>query len=318
MQKMKTTITGLLALAIFAGCSNDENLPGGNDSDGRVAIRVSSNIDVTDGVKKTSTRAADDKWNADDEIGIFMLNGTSVDEYRNIPYITTSGNGSFAPLADGTVIYLPVDGSGRDFVAYYPHKDAATDGNYTIDLTEQDDQSAIDFMTSEKANVEHSKVQGISKSDPDVKFRFSHRLAKLRLNIETGAGFKGDHSELAGLTVELTGQQTTGTYNVLADDAIAIVPANETVPLHTEENGRSAEAIVFPSNDYSGMAFSFKVAGHDKPYIWNLSESTEATNFEEGKEYIYNIVINKTEINVTATIKSWESGNGDGENGSAE
>ena len=26
----------------------------------------------------------------------------------------------------------------------------------------------------------------------------------------------------------------------------------------------------------------------------------------------------KTEINVTATIKSWESGNGDGENGSAE
>lgn len=54
------TITGLLALAVFAGCNNDENLPGGNDSDSRVALQVTSGI---------QTRAYDDQWEANDAIG---------------------------------------------------------------------------------------------------------------------------------------------------------------------------------------------------------------------------------------------------------
>lgn len=304
--KMTFPVLAAMTLA-FAGCNKDENLPGGNP-DGRVAIRVSSDIDVEGKVQKAGTRAVDDQWEREDAIGIFMLNGTTP-EKSNIAYNTTNGS-AFSPVDE--TIYLPVETPlERDFVAYYPYTGTLNDNAYTINLADQTDQSAIDFMTS-------AKVTGVTKNNPDVDFIFHHRLAKLRLNITAQDGFNPDQSELAGLIIELTGQQTTGTYNVLTDNTVAIVPANGIITLNTAGNGQTAEAIVFPSENYDNMAFKFTVDGHAEPYIWNLSESTKATKFEEGREYIYNITINRTGINVTATIKPWDKGNGDGETGSAE
>lgn len=302
----------ILSLPVFAavtlalaGCSQEANTPE-KENDSRVPVRVSSDIEVS--------RAVDNAWEEDDAIGIFMLNNDAMDTYSNVEYITPETNGAFAPADQ--VIYLPVDGTARDFVAYYPYQSNMTDNNYSIDLSNQADQSAIDFMTSEKENGANSTVEGINKTSPEVNFRFHHRLSKLRLNINTGAGFIGDNSELAGMTVKLTNQQTTGIYNVLTDNAVAITPGDNTIGLLTAANGRTAEAIVFPSNDYTGMQFEFHVIGHE-PYKWSLSEST-ATKFEEGKSYIYNITINKTGISVSSTIENWVDGNGSGEDGSAE
>ena len=302
----------ILSLPVFAavtlalaGCSQESNTPE-KENDSRVPVRVSSNIEVS--------RAVDNAWEEDDAIGIFMLNNDAVDTYSNVEYITPETNGAFAPADQ--VIYLPVDGTARDFVAYYPYQSSMANDIYSIDLTNQADQSAIDFMTSDKANGANSKVADIDKTSPEVNFRFHHRLSKLRLNIKTGAGFAGDNSELAGMTVKLTNQQTTGTYNVLTGDAVTITPGSNTIELLTAANGQSAEAIVFPSNAYTGMQFEFHVPNH-KPYIWELSEST-ATKFEEGKSYIYNITINKTEVIVSSTIENWVDGNGAGEDGSAE
>ena len=302
----------ILSLPVFAavtlalaGCNQESNTPE-KEYDSRVPVRVSSNIEVS--------RAVNATWEEDDAIGIFMLNSDAVDTYSNVEYTTPETDGAFAPKDQ--VIYLPVDGTARDFVAYYPYQSSMADDIYSIDLTDQADQSAIDFMTSEKDNGEYSTVTGIDKTSPEVNFRFHHRLSKLRLNIKTGAGFAGDNSELAGMTVKLTNQQTTGIYNVLTDNAVTITPGDNTIGLLTAADGQSAEAIVFPSNDYTGMQFEFHVIGHE-PYKWSLSEST-ATKFEEGKSYIYNITINKTGVSVSSTIENWVDGNGAGETGSAE
>lgn len=313
MRITKQTIPALVALTLaFAGCNQDENLPGGaeNNND-RVAIRVSSNIDVTDGVmKKTITRVADNKWAENDQIGIIMLNGTEVDTYANIPYETASEDGNFAPLANGEVIYLPVDGSDRNFVAYYPYRDLTNDDTYGINLSDQSLQEDIDFMTA-------GKVEGINKTAPTVNFRFRHRLCKLRLTIGVDESFTG-LSALEDLKVELTGQRTEGSYNVLTDDAMPTTKGNSTIELKTAANGQSAEAIVFPSEDFNDMQLKFYVKDETTPYTWDLTESKKAEKFEEGKEYIYNITIKKTGINVTATIEEWGEGNGEGETGDAE
>lgn len=320
MQKMKVTITGLLALAVFAGCSNDENLPGGNDNGSRVALRVTSGI---------QTRAYDDQWEANDAIGIFALMPGTTEIATDETSGTAQGNrqystlenalGTFNPADENATIYLPVDGSTRDFIAYYPYKPEMAGSTYKIDLSNQAEQKNIDFMVSTTQQAEgSSKTKGISKTDPSVQFRFEHKLSKVRLNIETGAGFNGNHSELAGMTVALTGQQTTADFGVLTDDKVAIAKGYEGIDLLTAENGRTSEGIVMPSNDYDGMRFEFHVKGHVQPYVWELNNSEKATRFEPGKEYIYNITIHKTAIEVTATIKDWEQGNADGESGSAE
>lgn len=316
---MKVTITGLLALTVFAGCSNDENQLGGNDSDSRVALQVTSGI---------QTRAYDDQWEANDAIGIFALMPGTTEIATDETSGTAQGNrqystlenalGTFNPADENATIYLPVDGSTRDFTAYYPYKPEMAGSTYKIDLSNQAEQKNIDFMVSTTQQAEgSSKTKGISKTDPSVQFRFEHKLSKVRLNIETGNGFAGNHSELAGMTVALTGQQTTADFDVLTDDEVAIAKGYEGIDLLTAENGRTSEGIVMPSNDYDGMQFEFRIEGHE-PYVWELKQSVNATRFDPGKEYIYNITIHKTAIEVTATIKDWEQGNGDGESGDAE
>lgn len=317
---MKVTITGLLALAVFAGCSNDENLPGGNDNNGRVALQVTSGI---------QTRAYDDQWEAGDAIGIFALMPGTTEIATDETSGTAQGNrkystlenalGMFNPADENATIYLPVDGSTRDFIAYYPYQPKMAGSTYKIDLTTQKPQKSIDFMVSTTEQAEGSShTTGISKIDPAVQFRFGHKLSKVRLNIETGAGFKGDHSELMKMEVALTGQQTTADFDILTDDEVTITNGYESIDLFTAENGRTSEGIVMPSNDYDGMQFEFHVKGHGQPYVWELNKSEKATRFDPGKEYIYNITIHKTAIEVTATIKDWEQGNGDGESGDAE
>ena len=314
MKTAQLSLSALLALTLsLIGCSNDENLPGG-ENDGRVAIRVSSNIDVTDGTSKPGTRAANDAWEANDAIGIFMLNGSTADTYSNIAYTTADGNGTFTPQS--TTIFLPVDGNGRDFVAYYPYQSSMSGSSYSIDLSSQTDQSAIDLMTSEKENGENSTVKGITKSAPAVKFRFHHRLCKLSLSIKAGTGLTA--ADLSGLTITLGGQKTAGTFDVLTSGAVtATGEGNQTVTLKTAADGQASEAIVMPSDDFSGMALTFATT-NSGTYKWNVS-STSATKFEAGKVYKFNITINKTGISVTATIEDWGAGNGEsGEDGSAE
>lgn len=316
MKTIRPILLGLLAFPVlFAGCSQDTDLPAGNDD--RVAIRVSSNISVNNQVQRAGTRAVDDTWEGSDAIGIFAVPLASAEEYANRKYTTANGSGSFSATPD-QVIYLPVDGSGRDFVAYYPYSGTMTGSEYAINLADQTQQNTIDFMASERTDGTNSKVTGITKADPTVKFRFHHKLAKLRLNIETGSGFISDNSELTGLKVEITGQPTTGTFDVLESDAVTATNNSQTITLLTATDGTKAEGIVFPSEDYAGMLLVFTVQGHGEPYRWNLSEST-AEKFEAGKEYIYNIKINKTGIGVTSTIEPWQPGNGEGgEPGSAE
>lgn len=321
MKKKIFLSAGAAACTLFlAGCSTEEIPSGGNDNNGRVALQVTSGI---------QTRAYDDRWEANDAIGIFaLMSGTTeiaTDEtsgtaQRNRQYTTAESSlGTFNPADDNATIYLPVDGSTRDFIAYYPYKPEMAGSTYKIDLSNQAEQKNIDFMVSTTQQAEgSSKTKGISKTDPSVQFRFEHKLSKVRLNIETGNGFAGNHSELAGMTVALTGQQTTADFDVLTDDEVTIAKGYEGIDLLTAENGRTSEGIVMPSYDYDGMRFEFHVKGHVQPYVWELNNSEKATRFDPGKEYIYNITIHKTAIEVTATIKDWEAGNGDGESGSAE
>lgn len=290
---------------LAASCSNDDDLPGGNDNDGRVALQVSSGI---------QTRAFDNLWEAGDQIGIFMLGSgqnTVADGYGNVPYLVASagaGGKAFAPVSE--VIYFPTDGSKRDFTAYYPYSaDKVTEGVYSIDLTEQDPQKDIDFMLA-------GKVTDKSRTDANVSFQFAHKLVKIVMDIKPGDGVTAD--DLKNVAVSLTGQPTAGTFDVLnGQNVTATSTDKKAISLLADADGTRAEGIVFPSADYSGMNFVFTTPAIGN-YEWALSQSAKADKFEAGKKYLYTITVNKTGINVTASITDWLPGNGLGESGDAE
>ena len=263
-------------------------------------------LQVTSGIQ---TRAFDDHWEENDPIGIFgFTQGDAPMEYSNVRYVTKSGNGTFTP--DGSTIYLPTDDSSLDFVAYYPHTTSLTfDGIYAVDVTNQSDQGNIDLMAAGK--------QSAYRINPKVAFNFEHKLSKIEFTFKAGDGMAA--SELAGMTVQLTGQQPKATFDVTQPDGAVNVGTDNPImlTLNTASDGMSAEGILLPNESLDNMTLHLVLADKSNFFIWNLNEST-AQKFEAGHKYVYNITVNRSGLGVTSTIADWEEGNGpDGESGNA-
>ena len=79
-----------------------------------------------------------------DAIGVFMLEsgGTRIaDNASKRKYVTSAGNGSFAPADGSAVIYYPADQRGVDFIAYYPYAGAMQGFAYPVDVSDQTTQA---------------------------------------------------------------------------------------------------------------------------------------------------------------------------------
>ena len=295
----KAISTFTLAALLLTACSEEE-MP---MDDARVALQVTSGI---------QTRAYDDQWEADDRIGIFgHPQDADQTAWSNVQYVTSNdgSNGSFAPAPDELTIYLPVNGSGVDFVAYYPYTATLTDGVYAVDVTEQGDLSAIDLMAAGE--------QTADCINPKVRFNFEHKLSKIEFTFKAGDGMAA--SELAGMTVQLTGQQPKATFDVTQPDGAVNVGTDNPImlTLNTASDGMSAEGILLPNESLDNMTLHLVLADKSNFFIWNLNEST-AQKFEAGHKYVYNITVNRSGLGVTSTIADWEEGNGpDGESGNA-
>lgn len=299
------------AMLLPAGCSNDSetNAP---DSNGRVPLKVTGCINV-------QTRAHDAQWDKGDQIGIYMYAAgtTSIAEgATNIPYRKADTGNGFAPVPDGTTIYFPIDGSNVDFHAWYPYQDVGS-SEWTADLTNQNSQAALDLMTADAKSDTQEGGIAYNKENFTVALDFRHRLTKLQLNITPGSGISA--GDLEGLKVELTRQWKTVTYDP-GFDALGFTQEFAAIPLLTAADGTSAEAILFPDNLThkplnTGRQLVFTLKGTGEVFRWDIP--TEKS-FNAGDKNIYDITINRTALDVTATISDWNKGNDAGEPGSAE
>ena len=282
-----TLLAGSLSLT---SCNDEETM----QTDARVALQVTSGI---------QTRAYDDQWEKGDEIGIFGFTqgDAPTQAYTNVRYVTTGGDGAFTP--DGTTIYLPTDGSSLDFVAYYPHTTDLENGIYTVDVEDQSDLSTIDLMAA--------GMQTANRINNTVTFNFEHKLSKIVLTFKPGDGMA--LSELTGMKVQLTNQQTLATFDVTQPDGEVVVGTNTpaTLTLNTDADGTSSEGIVLPSANFDGMTLHLELSDGGSFFNWNLNKSQNADKFEAGKKYVYDITVNRSGLGVTATITDWTPGNGE-------
>lgn len=301
--KRKFILCTLFGSFLLAGtsCSNDSDPD--KISNGPVALQITGGI---------QTRAYADTWEAGDAIGIYMLNRETA-EASNKKYATAAGgtNGAFAPSTTGQTVYFPVDGSTRDFTAYYPYAAMGTAHLYAVDLTVQSPQKAIDLMAA-------AKVTGKSKADPAAAFVFEHKLVKIEVEFK-GDGASITNDQLAGTVVKITGQQTAGTYDVVTGGEVSVTAGSAT-DIALPVTNLKAEGIVLPNTDTAGMLLTFAVpAPVDHTFTWAIKEAPKSQLFEAGRKYLYTITIAKTGLTVTSTVTDWTPGNGqEGETGNAE
>lgn len=287
----KKTCFVMLAALMLAGCSNeiDEQVM---DSK-RVPLQINGDINML------MTRAADDHWDDNDAIGVYMVNAENgiVGNVSNYRYTVVKGgqNCTFIPADENNTAYFPESVDAVNVVAYYPQGNV-DENKLSLDLANQKEQPKIDLMSA--------KAENASKSSPTVNLEFKHRLTKLFFKIE------GDVNT-DGINATISNQYTKIQYDIL-NDKLLIADGSEKeniVMKYWNLDGgtnRFVEAIVLPNDENNSAVdrqLTFKLNGK------NFSASIDKnTVFKAGKKYTYKVTFTKEgSVNIQgAGIANWD------------
>lgn len=293
----------LFFISLLFSCSPEDRYVD-NEEDERVMVRFGAavgdislpDIPDTDNNAGTRTIAEKEVWKINDSIGIFMLaeNAIAIENNilngsDNLQYKAKNDQSSvseFLPASSNEVIYYPQDVSKVKFIAYYPYR-ATPDTDsyiYKVDISDQSEQSAIDFLYS-------NNVTGYAENDGVVNLKFKHKLCRIVLNLHIGnsgmtyAEFSGLQSSdvvFSNLNVRAKIDLATGT----------ITPSNYPQlfsPLKTEPPAGvdlQFVAIVIPENVGSGckIMFDFKKVGETYEFV-----IPSGTQFKSGEQVTYEL-----------------------------
>src|SRR5690554_1941515 len=151
------SLLGSVMLAVLAiSCTNEDfNTPPVNEAD---AVVISGGVTT---LSTLSTRAADAAWDANDRIGITMLQQATnnvFNSYSNRDYVTIGGDGSFAANIESNKMYYPIDGSDVTFKAYYPYAGLTNYPHFPLDVSGQATLADKDLMTAVHTNTDGTTV----------------------------------------------------------------------------------------------------------------------------------------------------------------
>lgn len=297
----KNTCFVMLAALMMAGCSNEVEEQVMDSR--RVPLQINGDINML------MTRAADDHWDDNDAIGVYMVNAENsiVRNVSNYRYTVVTGgqNGTFIPADENNTAYFPEDGTAVNVVAYYPQGNV-DENKLSLDLANQDEQPRIDLMSA--------KAEGASKNNPTINLGFKHRLTKLFFEIEGDVNTDGIYAAIGN-------QYTDIQYDILNDKLLIADGSGKkdiVMKYWNLNNYRFTEAIVLP-NDENNSAVDRELTFQLNEKIFKATISN-STTFEAGKKYTYKVKFETTpsgNINVSITgvsIKNWDDGDISGDN----
>ncbi len=265
-------------------------------------------VKFSSGIETKVGGAGGDEWEGKEVIGIYMVeNGstTVLERAENIKY-TTKSQGSTAEFTSTTPIYYPVSGKKVSFIAYHPYREQVVDYLYPVDVSRQNDQTAIDLLvaTADNNGAGYDKIYG---DDPDnhVTLDFSHQLAKVVIHVERGDGVATE--DLTKLSTVIKGMKTKADFDI-SDPELAIddLSSEDLVPFTTSAATAkvSYEAILLPVSLDASHVVEFTVGGNT--YKWEIrNNSSNITTFEVGHKYTFNVVLQKNRVLVIGIIEPW-------------
>lgn len=280
---------GALSTLALMSCTNNDDNSEWYGSEGIVFITA------------IQSRVSGNTWNANDEVGIYMMNagsGIEAATAQNKKYIAqTNGTLTAAP---GNGIYLPESGN-VDFIAYYPYTTSVSGNKLAVNVSDQSNPAAIDLIYS-------NGTKGVAATTATtISLGFTHQLTKVTLNVTKDETIE----TLNGLGVNIKGVSTEGEFN-LADGTLTATAGtnNKDVAMYIDAQGTTATAtaIILPtaaSTDQTSLNLTFNLNGQS--FTHTISD---ASIFEKGTNVSFNakLSINNGKPVVTvgnATINNW-------------
>ena len=320
MKAIKILTMAALATAVFASCSNDEDLAQSNYPIDNV-VRIMTSVDGM------NTRAS--YGNSTDKLNSFgfCINNAGSDKYTydNIK-VTKDDNNNWNPA---TQMLWQNSTTAVDILAYAPYQETTEDANGKVKVFGKPDY-AFSVKADQSGAEEYSsdlivyKQTGFTpgselNTSKAVDVTFTHLLSQLNLTIELRDQFNQDEkkpvTEATVTDVKVNGtiisskvDFSASPISVQVDDtqeATAITPETtefKAAGKTTDHAAFNYSAIVIPQTVTAGnFSISFKVDGTD--YIWT---STSDVNFVSGKKYDLLLLVGKDVVQVKGiTATPW-------------
>ena len=318
MKAIKTLAMAALATAVFASCSNDEDLAQSNYPMDNV-VRIMTSVDGMN--TRASYGNSTDKLNS---FGFCIKNANSETyTYDNVK-VTKEGN-NWNPA---TQMLWQNSTTAVDILAYAPYQETTEDATGKVKIfgktdyafSVQADQSdaedySSDLIVFKQTGFTPGSELNTSKA---VDVAFTHLLSQLNLTIELRDQFNQDEKKPV-TSATVTDVKVDGTFirskvNFAADPisflrdgqaSAAITP--ETVAFKkadktTDHATFKYSAIVIPQKVIAGqLCIKFKVDGTD--YIWTGTSDVE---FVSGKKYDLLLLVGKDVVQGSViTARPW-------------
>lgn len=297
-------VTSVIAAMLAAGCSEENNEPGGNVPNAAI---ITASVGKAGGV--ASTRASNTAWDAGDCIGISASSAKGKTNYVNIRYQTDGSVFRPVPGAAGedNTLYFQ-DASPTEFTAYYPCEGAngtrpGSDGIFTKTLTATDQSPenlpAIDYLWAQ---------QTAQSSSPEVDFLFSHRMSRITLRFKAGTGvvFPAD-----GPTYTLTGVSTAGTFDTSTGEAKATGTAStlENLPTTITTGGQPTGTVILWPQAANAVRLQLTLDGTTFGAALTFPVGTAGGGLAPSTSYTFNVNVERAYIKIEkADIEDWTDG----------
>jgi hypothetical protein len=332
----KKVILATLATITLAACSNDDE----QYADFTSPVEVNFSAQVRGTTARTASTRDDnsdetanttDTWSngGHDKIGVTLTtlstNSTqSVDDFRNILY-TTKSTGSTTTKTSFTIddatnkFYFQTPKEYAYFSAYAPYTlSTGVDGNNNIKVepstSNTDGISVPDYIWAETGKLNYSNAS------PTL--AFNHKMAQLQVVVKLGESVSVEQpsanvdepstysSQIE--SVKLSNITREGTFNI-GTGAVTLGDSKASASLSADNGseGQTATSPVYTILPQSGITVTITtdgVADHS-----DVNSNTYQVTLPEliaGNSYVYTITAQKTEVEVSATIKEWESEEG--------
>ena len=321
MKAIKILTMAALATAVFASCSNDEDLAQSNYPMDNV-VRIMTSVDGM------NTRAS--YGNSTDKLKSFgfCIKNANSEKYTYDNVKVTKEGSNWNPA---TQMLWQNSTTAVDILAYAPYQETTEDANGKVKVfgktdyafsVKEDQSNAEDYSSDLIVYKQTGFTPGSElNTSKAVDVTFTHLLSQLNLTIELRDQFNQDEKKPV-TSATVTDVKVDGTFirskvNFAADPisvrfdglaTAAITP--ETVAFKkadktTDHATFKYSAIVIPQWIMAGVfCISFKVNGND--YIWT---STSDVNFVSGKKHDLLLLVGKDVVQGGAiSAKPWGEG----------
>ena len=305
MKAIKILTMAALATAVFASCSNDEDLAQSNYPMDNV-VRITTSVDGM------NTRAS--YGNSTDKLSSFgfCINNANSTTYTYDNVKVTKDGSNWNPA---TQMLWQNSTTAVDILAYAPYQETTEDANGKVKVfgktdyafSVKEDQSnaedySSDLIVYKQTGFKPGTELNTSKA---VEVTFTHLLSQLNLTIELRDQFNQDEEKpvtsatvtdvkVDGTLIRSKVNFTADPISVLRDGQASAAITPETVAFKkadktTDHATFKYSAIVIPQTVLAGaFCISFKVDGTD--YIWT---ATSDVKFVSGKKYDLHLLVGK-------------------------